>query len=182
MHRHLLTVQARAQVLAITLALSSSVGLADEAPQDAKLTAVVRATLTERWQRNLSSDEKSGPLSADRGEVRAQIEKASQQAVSCFRSYTKDYDQADIQTFETLLSQYADAFEIPDWEVRLAKVIDARYGAGASLSRNSCSNVDATSRECAIAKSYGAVGGVLYWKFAHCAVESAKTIAGNVAR
>lgn len=175
MHRRVLTAQLGVRFLMITLALLSASCSTNETSPDAKLTNVVRSTLTGKWQRSLSSDEIRNPSLVNSEEARVQIERVTQLTVSCFRHYAASYDEADIQSFETLVSQYADAFEIPDWEDRLVNVIDARYGPGASLSRSSCVKADTASRECAIAKSYEVAGGILLWKFAHCAVESINT-------
>lgn len=101
----------------------------------------------------------------------ARIEAASRRTVDCFRVHAAHDERSDVQSFVELLSQYADAFDIPDWEDRLSKVLDERYGAGSLQSGAKCDRAEVGSRACTIARSYEVVGVTLYWKFAHCAVE-----------
>ena len=132
---------------------------------------VARSTLSQKVQRALEAEREAKPAVVNRKGA-ARIEAAAQRTVDCFRVQAANYEKSDVQSFVGLLSQYTDAFDIPDWEDRLSKVLDDRYGAGSLQSRAKCDRADVGSRECTIAKSYEVVGMTLYWKFAHCAVEA----------
>ena len=163
----------RRLLFAATLALLSSFCWADEAGQDAELKKSVRITLAMKWLHSLSPEE-AASASIDAAKAPAQIEIVTEKTVACFRVRAARYDKEDLRSFETLLSQYADFFEVPDWEDKLAKVVDARYGPGASAARSSCVKADPASRACSISKSYEVVGGILLWKLAQCAVEATR--------
>ena len=157
-------------LLACVLATFSQPCRADEFAGAGSLMEVARSTLSQKVKRALEAEKGAKPAVINRRGV-ARIEAASQRTVDCFRVHAASYEKSDVQSFVGLLSQYTDAFDIPDWEDRLARVMDERYGPGSLQSRAKCSKAEVGSRDCTIAKSYEVVGVALYWKFAHCAVE-----------
>lgn len=156
--------------LAYVLATFGQPCWADEFESTGPLMEVTRTTLAQKVKRALDAEKGAKPAVINRRGV-ARIEAASRRTVACFQMYAANYEKSDVQSFVELLSQYTDAFDIPDWEDRLSKVLDERFGPGSLQSRAKCSRAEVGSRECTIAKSYEVVGVTLYWKFAHCAVE-----------
>lgn len=161
--------------LTCVLATFSQPCRADEFAGAGPLMEVARSTLSQKVKRALEAERGAKPAVINRRGV-ARIEAASRRTVDCFRVYAADYEKSDVQSFVGLLSQYTDAFDIPDWEARLSKVLDERYGPGSLQSRAKCSRAEVGSRDCTIAKSYEVVGVTLYWKFAHCAVEGVNDV------
>lgn len=162
-------------LLTCVLATFSQPCRADEFAGTGSLMEVARSTLSQKVKRALEAEKGAKPAVINRRGV-ARIESASRRTVDCFRTYAANYEKSDVQSFVGLLSQYADAFDIPDWEDRLSRVLDERYGPGSLQARAKCSRGKVGSRECAIAKSYEVIGVTLYWKFAHCAVEGVNDV------
>ncbi|MBX3628009.1 MAG: hypothetical protein KF892_23575 [Rhizobacter sp.] len=146
--------------------------MAEDAAERSLLERAARSTLRSNFDKAKAEDAKSGRSWQCKDSCQGEIEAATQETISCYNKRVTRYTTNDRLSFAQLVSEYPDAFDIPDWEARLTNVLDSRYGSGATASRKNCSPPTADSQECSVKKSYEAVGGLLYWEFAACAVSS----------
>lgn len=157
-------------------ALSVSHCFANENPRDVQLKNAIRDAVLSKWQEGLNPGEKIGASAVENARAPAVVDAVAMQSVRCYRQYASGFASADVASFEKLIAGRHDLFETRDWEHDVESAIDSRYGAGASLLKNSCTKKDSKSRECKISNSYGVIWGKLYIKFYGCILEHGQKI------
>ncbi|MGM9485878.1 hypothetical protein [Ideonella sp. YS5] len=131
--------------------------------ESSSLSTTIQSSLVTIWRQDTSASS-SSPVQSPGDERLQKFQLASTQAVACFRTRAVDYDEADVQLFEHLITQYQSIFATrdPDWENSVTMAIDGKFGQGASRGRSECQKGAVNDANCAAAKSFQAVGVYLY--------------------